>query len=532
MPVRTVLMVVIVTCLLLAPGFTQSLEDLGSHGEYYLKFRIRQRSELERLTRLISIDNFRNDTIFAYVHTTEMDELRDMGYELLLLVHPGKRIVPRMSDAKGAMNWDSYPTYDAYVAMMQQFADDYPDLCRIDSIGSSEQGRALLFAKISDNVATDEAEPEFMYSSTMHGDEVVGYVLMLRLIDYLLSNYGIDEQVTRLVDSVEIWINPLANPDGTYRTGNHTTFDATRGNANGIDLNRNFPDPALGDHPDGNKWQPETIAMMKLATEHHFVMAANFHCGVEVVNYPWDCWSRLHADNDWYYTISRQYADTAHVYGKAEYMTYPSDDGVTNGYAWYEIHGGRQDYMNYFQRCRETTIEISGPKTPNPSEYWEYNRRSFLNYIGNVLEGIYGKVSDLSGNPVKAKISIVGHDFDNSEVFSGAELGDFYRMVLPGTYTLKIEAEGFISEIAENIIVLEGERTHIDVQLVPVAVVCDRGDVDGDGAINIYDVVKIINFILDKAVPTETEACAADWNMDNFIDQQDVDGIIEVILDE
>ncbi|MBK6966466.1 MAG: hypothetical protein IPH20_21865 [Bacteroidales bacterium] len=66
---------------------------------------------------------------------------------------------------------------------------------------------------------------------------------------------------------------------------------ARRYNINGVDLNRNYPDPEDGDHPDGYAWQPETVAFMNFAGQHDFVAAANFHGGVEVVNYPWDTWA-------------------------------------------------------------------------------------------------------------------------------------------------------------------------------------------------------------------------------------------------
>ncbi len=61
-----------------------------------------------------------------------------------------------------------------------------------------------------------------MYSATMHGDETTGYILMLRLIDYLLSNYGADPQVTNILDNMEVWIYPLANP--RQRTPNNKTM--------------------------------------------------------------------------------------------------------------------------------------------------------------------------------------------------------------------------------------------------------------------------------------------------------------------
>ncbi|MCK4694266.1 MAG: hypothetical protein KAT74_00815, partial [Candidatus Cloacimonetes bacterium] len=257
--------------------------------ETYFKFSITSRQELDKLSKIISIDNVKNLEVYAYANEKELSEFQKLGYSYTILSHPGTLYIPKMAFSREEMrDWDYYPTYETYVDIMYQFAIDYPSFCIVENIGYSVEGREILFAKISNNVDIEENEPEFLYTSTMHGDETTGYVLMLHLIDYLLSNYGIDPQVTNLIDEVEVWINPLANPDGTYHGGNNSVWGAIRYNVNGVDLNRNFPDPEDGPHPDGNEWQPETIVMMNLADEHNFVLSANFHSGEEVVNYPWD----------------------------------------------------------------------------------------------------------------------------------------------------------------------------------------------------------------------------------------------------
>ena len=175
--------------------------------------------------------------------------------------------------------WDKYPTYDEYVNYMNTFQEDYPELCKVVEFGTSVQDRKLLAAKISDNINEEEKEPGFFYLSTIHGNEVVGYMLMLHLINYLLSNYEKDTLVTTLVNAVEIWINPLGNPDGTYRGGNSNIQGAVRYNANNADLKRNFPRlPGAGTSQDPEK---ETEAIMGLAETHHFVMSADLHAGTE-----------------------------------------------------------------------------------------------------------------------------------------------------------------------------------------------------------------------------------------------------------
>jgi hypothetical protein len=368
-------------------------------------------------------------------------------------------------------DWDVYPTYQGYLDMMNQFATTYPNLCTIVNIGTTVQGRQLLFAKLSANVNNEENEPEAMYASSMHGDETTGYVLMLRLINYLLSNYGTDPEATNILNNMEVWICPLSNPDGSYHSGNNSVNGSTRYNANGVDLNRNFPDPADGNHPDGNAWQPETIAMMNFISAHSFTISANFHGGAEVVNYPWDTWSRLHADDSWFINISRAYADTVHAHAVSGYMT-DLDNGITNGYAWYRVAGGRQDYCNYWKGDREETIELSHTKLLPAGQlpaHWNYNYRSFLNFIENTLYGIRGLVTDASTSaPLAATITVLGHDIDSSRVFTDPNVGDYHRMIAPGTYSLQFSSPGYISQTVNNVVVINRQITNLNVQLQAV----------------------------------------------------------------
>ena len=357
------------------------------------------------------------------------------------------------------------------------------DICAVVNAGSSVQDRDILFVRISDNVASEENEPGVLYTSTMHGDETVGYILMLRLIDSLLVAYGSDPRITDLVDNMEIWINPLANPDGTYHSGNSTVVGATRYNANGVDLNRNFPDPDEGEHPDGRAWQPETEAMMAFASAHSIVLSANFHGGVEVVNYPWDTWSRRHPDDSWFQYISREYADTAQAYSPAGYMDY-LDNGITNGWDWYPVSGGRQDFMTYWYGCRETTIELSDTKLVPESSlpfYWLYNRLSLLGYLEKAFYGIHGIITDYeTGLPLEAFVKISDHDIDSSEVRTDPEVGDYHRLLQAGTYDFQFIAEGYVSQTVTDVtLATDTSKVTLDIALVSTA-----SDTDSDGILN------------------------------------------------
>ena len=293
-----------------------------------------------------------------------------------------------MAETVGEMaSWDRYPTYETYLALMQGWADRYPDLCHIDTIGRSVQGRLILCARIQGNVATESANPEFFYSSTMHGDEVTGFVLMLRLIDTLLSGYGTNQQYTNLIDSVDIYINPLSNPDGTYRGGNSTVRYAMRYNANYVDLNRNFPDP-FGTSPTDEQ-QVENTAMIEYVSSHSFRLSANLHGGSEVMNYPWDSFTSSenpHPDSDWWQQVCKRFVDTSRTYSSSHFRDVNSQGYIAGG-DWYVIPNGRQDYMNYYHNCREMTMEISTIKllgSEQLSEYWRFMQHSLVNYIAEI----------------------------------------------------------------------------------------------------------------------------------------------------
>ena len=474
--------------------------SFASANEHYIKFNINDKSELDSLTRVISIDNVDGLTVYAYASDSELAAFETLGYEYEILPHPGSLITAKStSDPKALTDWDVYPTHSAYVAMMYQFATDYPDLCQIYDIGSTVQGKPILFAKISDSVAIEEDEPEVMYTSTMHGDETVGFINCLRLIDSLLTAYGTDSMVTRLVDSCEIWINPNANPDGSYGT-NDLLYSPTRYNANGYDLNRNFADPDDGSNPGGTH-QPETIAFMDFPADHSFVISANFHGGAEVVNYPWDTWSRMPTDVNWFIHISREYADSAQYYNSyLEYMD-GFDNGITNGYDWYPISGGRQDFMNYWYHCREITIELSNTKmvsAVNLPTYWYYNRASMFNFLEQGLYGIRGVVTDVeTGNPLYAMIRVLDYDSDDdsSMVYTDPDVGDYHRLIEPGTYDIEISCEpDYYPDTIYDLTVNYNMAVRADIALTPIPeYIC--GDANGDETFNIADVSAIINYI-------------------------------------
>merc|ERR550519_2585569 len=140
------------------------------------------------------------------------------------------------------------------------------------SVGKSVEGKDLLVLQISKGVQKERevGKPMFKWVANMHGNEAVGRQMVMFLAQYLLVNYGKDERVTRLVNSTDLWLMPSLNPDGFAAgregdCGNMQSGGVGRENANGQDLNRNFPDQFR----DGSSHEelvkdrePETLAAM------------------------------------------------------------------------------------------------------------------------------------------------------------------------------------------------------------------------------------------------------------------------------
>lgn len=270
-----------------------------------------------------------------------------------------------------------YPTPEESAQQLMDVAKAHPDLAQVFSIGKSVQGRDLWVIKISKNISQSSHLPEFKYIANMHGDEIVGRELMILLAKELLENYGKDSNVTNLVDHLQIYIMPSMNPDGAAA--------GTRYTADNADLNRDFPEWSNNEANTPENHAVETKLVMNWQKQHQFILSANFHGGAEVVNYPWDGVPESHPLNDLVKTLSLNYAkQVPYIFHSTQF-----ENGITNGWAWYEVKGGMQDWSWYFYKDIQLTIELSQSKWPAASMipgYWSANKGALLDYINQALK--------------------------------------------------------------------------------------------------------------------------------------------------
>jgi hypothetical protein len=379
-------------------------------------------------------------------------------------------------------DWNKYPSYDVYTQLLQYYQDSFPNLCKIDTILDTTPHPTLhhsIFAiHISNTLGQATTKPAFLYSSTMHGTEVVGYYLMLHLADYILNHATTDSAVMRILDNVDLYICPLENPDGTYHLSNNVIWQgdgySTYHNYNDVQLNRNYPHlPGFGTTAN---IQPETQAIMDWVTPIHFVMSVNFHCGAELLNYPWDSWTtsqRPHADADWFRYVCQNYATLCHAQDTS-FMYGSGGRAVIDGGDWSVVYGSRQDYMTYYQRCREVTIETSLTHVVRDpvklQSFWTKTKDALLSYVMESDYGFWGIVTDaVTHEPVEAMVKVVNHDMFHSEVFSHLPLGAYHRPIMAGTYTVEVSAPCY-QTATFTVTTKPGAKVRCDVALQPQVV--------------------------------------------------------------
>ena len=290
---------------------------------------------------------------------------------------------PAAAASEFPAGYEAFHTYEEMSAEVAAVEAANPGIVRRFSIGTSARGRTIWAAKISDNVATDEGEPEVLFDGLHHGNEHMSVEMTLRILHWLADGYGTDARVTGIVDSRETWIVFAVNPDGgefDIASGRFRDWRKNRQpNADGsvgTDLNRNYDVRWAGagtasSRPSASTYRgpapfsaPETRAMRDFLASRvvngrqQIRVAMTFHEFGRLVMWPFgytrsDLADMTLTDHDALTAIGRRIA-------------------ATNGYTpqqasdLYLTTGTSRDYMFAKYRIFVYTIELSPVGYPKP----------------------------------------------------------------------------------------------------------------------------------------------------------------------
>lgn len=346
---------------------------------------------------------------------------------------------------------DAYHSYAEIIALADSLATHFPWICEKHLYGTSIQGRQLAALKISDNVSVDENEPEIMFDGGIHGDEIGCSENVIRFARELCLEYGNNATITTLVDTREIWLYLMVNPDGRV--------NMSRYNANGVDLNRDagYMWDAWGGSP-GAFSQIESQALRECMYSNQFVIHTAYHSGTEYVSYPWS----YRPD---------QTPEHAHIdFLAALYSSSSGYSGLTYGQGFngmYAINGSTKDCNYGIMGSVSWSMEISYSKQPPASQimmYYNYNKPAMLTMIEYSGYGIEGVVTDTTtGQPVSAMVFVN----NGYPTYTDPVVGDYHKFLVPGTYDITVKANGYQTKTITGVTVTSMNATVVDVELQP-----------------------------------------------------------------
>ncbi|MEV6807212.1 M14 family metallopeptidase [Streptomyces sp. NPDC051132] len=194
----------------------------------------------------VSVDEADEESVVVSGRAEQIGELRRMGYDVRPLGAAPQRSEIRLHDFPSADA--KYHNYAEANAEIDQRLAAYPGIMSKRVIGKSYQGRDIIAVKVSDNVGTDENEPEVLFTAHQHAREHLTVEMALYLLRELGAGYGTDPRITGIVNSREIWIVPDLNPDGgeydiasgSYRSWRKNRQPNSGSSYVGTDLNRNW----------------------------------------------------------------------------------------------------------------------------------------------------------------------------------------------------------------------------------------------------------------------------------------------------
>lgn len=253
------------------------------------------------------------------------------------------------SSMQSVLAVDEYRTYPEVQTALSTLAQSNPGIVKyFSTIGTTIEGREIPAVKITNSPQADDPnKPDILFVGGQHAREWIGIEVTLRLAEYLVANYANDSTVQSLVDSREIWVIPVANPDGYIFSGTPTPPDAIRNNRSwrknrrptpggefGIDLNRNYDylwgvyssndsaDPSY--HGSSAFSEPETQAVKNFienreAANNPITRLIDYHSYSQLILYPWGVTADPAPDTALFKQIAEDMSDRIYAVHEKKY---------------------------------------------------------------------------------------------------------------------------------------------------------------------------------------------------------------------
>ena len=184
-----------------------------------------------------------------------------------------------------------YRSYQDAVDILEGLAQEYPQMVRVQTIGTTWEEREIKLVTLSLDLNSADQKPALFYTGTIHAREWIGVELALDFAKFVVANIDVDPALKVLFRAATVYLVPCVNPDGLEYSRNHFSFWRKNRRENvdgsyGVDLNRNFPVGfSKNNQPSSNIYcgpqpfsEPETKALKEFVESHpNISIALDYH---------------------------------------------------------------------------------------------------------------------------------------------------------------------------------------------------------------------------------------------------------------
>lgn len=259
-----------------------------------------------------------------------------------------------------------YPSLEELYEEVNSFAKNHPELVSLEELGKSVEGRPIYLLRFG--FAKSPSKPKALIAGGIHAEEFIGVAVGMETARELIQKSETAPAVKELLTQIEIDLIPVQNPDGynrVYETNGKGGEKGMRKNANGVDLNRNFPvvpgakslHPLAGNRrPRSNYYmgpselsEPESRAMAELVKSGNYFVVFNLHSVAGKFLYPYTHTKTPAPDQELFIEIGKAF--------QAGQQSYKYK--IQQSYSWYPTLGDPDDYNYLALGIPSFTIEVS-----------------------------------------------------------------------------------------------------------------------------------------------------------------------------
>lgn len=281
----------------------------GGSGPNFVHIKAKDKYERTKVVNMgVSIEAVRSDSVYGIVSDEILAKIKSSDLEIVETF--------TLKDRQDILDFPAedarFHNYGELTDALDQLVEKHPNILSKFSIGKTVEGRDIWAVRVNSSKSAlrspraISAKPGIVFMGNHHAREHVSCEIPLMQLQYLAENYGVDQQITALVDRRDIFFIPMVNPDGVeydIKTGRYKwqrkNMRPNRTSKIGVDLNRNYgymwgtggssKDPSsdvyMGPTPFS---EPETQAIKAFVESRpNLKILLSYHTFSELILYPW-----------------------------------------------------------------------------------------------------------------------------------------------------------------------------------------------------------------------------------------------------